>query len=94
MTPQERQEARVMTITKRNKIHRRLADTYTRLSRYLGAPGEIPGETETHDEYVMRTRSEYARALTQSVPMLRRAIDTARATISCCPHRIGAAGKI
>jgi hypothetical protein len=81
-----------MTITKRNKTHRQLAATYARLTRYLGKPGEIPGEIETHDEYSTRTRSEYAHALTLGVPMLRRTIEAARAMISCCPHRIGVAG--
>lgn len=76
-----------MTITKRNKIHRKLATTYARLMRYLGTP--TPGETETHAEYVARTQAEYARALTQSVPGLRQAITAARATINGSTHQIG-----
>jgi len=78
-----------MTITKRNKIHRKLATTYARLARYLGAPGETPGETETHAEYVTRIQAEYKRALTKGVPGLRQAITAARATINGSLHQIG-----
>lgn len=81
-----------MTISKRNKIHRKLAVTCAQLSRYLGTSGAIAGEIETPDEhaaYVARTRTACARALTLSVPMLRQTISAARAEIHCCPHRIG-----
>jgi hypothetical protein len=78
-----------MTITKRNKIHRKLATTYARLSRYLGTPGETPGETETHAEYVTRTQAEYESALAKGVPELHQAITAARATINSSLHQIG-----
>jgi hypothetical protein len=76
-----------MTITKRNKIHRKLATTYARLTRYLGTP--TPGETETHAEHIVRTQAEYKRALTKSVPGLRQAIEAARGTINGSRHQIG-----
>jgi hypothetical protein len=70
-----------MNIEKRNRIHRSLAETYAQLTRYLGPPGNTPGETETYAHGIIRTLAEYERALKRGVPELQRMVEAARQQI-------------
>ncbi|HEU4727708.1 MAG TPA: hypothetical protein VFT22_07460 [Kofleriaceae bacterium] len=84
----------MQTIQKRNRVHRELAETWARMTRYLGMPGQTPGEIEGFDEYKTRTRTEYRAALTRSIPELRKQIEAARIELAKPQRRIWDGGEV